>query len=234
MIIDVDQMPKIVFEVYSFLLDNTEVEPIVTREHGGRIKLDHASDRVQMTIKFRLNGRKWSWMGSSLLIDGEKKGLASSWEMYSAIFKDPDNGRRNFVPEGCVKAELPESLPIEDKYAPVHVSSYVKQIQQMASDEIDVWISRTEENNHLITAEHTSGGKIVFVFTDKSFDIRLISSTGYDITQANREYFEGFILEFLGSESRSAQVSFISEGIERTQGFVSNSVQVRQATVFRI
>ena len=79
----------------------------------GKILLTHLGERTKMTIKFRLDGRKWRWEKSHLFIDGKQQPLASGWDMYVAIYKDPDNGRRNFTPEGARKAAIPASQEVE-------------------------------------------------------------------------------------------------------------------------
>jgi len=236
MYLDVDQMPGIVFEYYSGLLDNTEVVPSVSRESGGQILLIHESDRIRMTIRFQLSsGHRWIYKKSTLHIDGEKTQVASTPEMYYAIFKDPDNGRRNFVPKNAQKAVIPKATPIDEGEVPLAISRSLKELRKIVPEDATLSIGCTNENRYLITVTATSGNKVVYEFTNSTLhDIKLVSHTGYDVTSVYDSMGNDFIVEFLGQESRSAQRPSNPAGTEHTSGFASNAVQTRKATVFRI
>jgi len=241
--VSVDELPGVAFEPYSFLLDNTGVEPIVERRGFGHLTLVHSSARVRMTITFKLSsGGKWNWCDSTLHIDGKKTALASSWDMYAAIFKDPDNGRRNFVPKGAKKAVLPESKPVDEQLAPAVVTSSADQLRKlvMPDKKIDIEIRISGASKYLVFATDELGAQIVYVFEAKHTgrweitDVRIVTATGFDVTQHNAAHLESYILDFLGHVSRSTQQSTVPLGREMRAGGVENSVMVRKATVFRV
>lgn len=241
--VSIDDLPGVVYEPYSFLLDNTGVEPVVERSGFGHLTLVHSSDRVRMTITFRLSaGKKWNWTDSTLHIDGQKKPLASSWDMYAAIFKDPDTGRRNFVPKGAKKAQLPETQPVDQQHAPSVVTSSADQLRKlvMPDKKIDIEVRIADASKYLVFATDELGAQIVYLFEAKNTGrweitgITIITPTGYDVTQHNASHLESYILDFLGHVSRSTQQSTVPLGREMRAGGVENSVMVRKATVFRV
>ena len=133
--VSIDDMPDVVHEPYAFLLDKTGSEPIVERSGYGKILLTHLGERTKMTIKFRLDGRKWRWEKSHLFIDGKQQPLASGWDMYVAIYKDPDNGRRNFTPEGARKAAIPASQEVDETYLPTAVAKELDSLRKLTVKE---------------------------------------------------------------------------------------------------
>jgi hypothetical protein len=242
MSVSVEDMPRVVFEPYGFLLDETGVEPVVFRPGPGRMDLVHSSDRVRMVIRFRLSGHTWQWVKSTLHVDGEKKPIAASWPQYAAIFKDPDEGRRNYVPKGARKAVLPEMRLVDERYAPAVVVQCVHEVRALVGSHkvIDVTVSLTQDQSqYAIAAQDEEGGRIVYWFRDdrcgawEPHAVTLISPTGYDITQFHSDRIDDALLEFLGSTSRAAQRTTLPGG-HAVQASVTNSVEVRKATVRRV
>lgn len=240
--VSVEDMPGVVFEPYGFLLDETGVEPVVHRTGVGRIELVHSSDRVRMSIRFRLSGHTWQWVKSTLHVDGEKKPIATSWPQYVAIFKDPDEGRKNHVPKGARKAVLPELREVDEQYAPAVVVQSAREVRSLigAHKAIDVTVLITEDQGrYVVTARDEDGGRIVYFFQDdrcgtwEPHGVMLISPTGYDITRFHSERIDETLLEFLGATSRAAQRT-TSPGGKAVRASVANSVEVRKATVRRV
>lgn len=241
--VDIDYMPGIVHEPYAFLLDKTGVEPIVERNGNGRMILTHLGERTKMTIQFRLNGRKWQWEKSCLWIDGERKPLASGWDMYVSIFKDPDNGRRNFTPEGAKKAKIPASQPVDEEYLPKLIAAELANLRKQSVKETTV-ITPTvvsSANQYLITLEDGEDDrKFIFIFEFnpgggwQMADFILVNALGYDVTRYVGEAgIEQFLNEILGIAGRASQVS-VDPGGSAKQAATTNSVNVRKSTVFRI
>src|SRR4249920_3128440 len=151
--VTIDDMPQIVHEPYAFLLDKTYVEPTVERNGYGKMTLTHLGERTKMTIHFRLSARKWQWEKSRLWIDGERVPLASGWDMYVAIFKDPDNGRRNFTPEGAKKAKVPDSQPVDEQYLPKVIAQELAGLRRQNEKEATTIVPSvvSAANQYLIT-----------------------------------------------------------------------------------
>lgn len=240
--LSIDNMPEVVHEPYAFLLDKTGVEPIVERNGYGKILLTHLGERTKMTIKFRLDGRKWRWEKSHLFIDGEQKPLASGWEMYVAIYKDPDNGRRNFTPEGAKKAKIPASQPVDEKYLPKLIATELANLRKMSQKESTTIVPTvvSSANQYLITLlDGETGQSFVFTFgfetgTWQIVDILLVNANGYDVSQyVGESQIENFLHEIMGIAGRASQVTYNPLGSVQ-QAATTNSVNVRNATVFRI
>lgn len=243
-IVAVENMPDVVHEPYAFLLDKTEVEPTVERNGYGRMLLTHLGERTKMTIAFRLDGRSWRWAESKLYIDGERKPNSGSWDQYVAIYKDPDNGRRNFVPDGAKKAKIPASRPIDEQYAPKQIADTVGQLRKMIGKEtVTVTPTITSDGLYLVTiTDSEDGGSFLYVFenngsgVDKGWTIStvlVVTGSGYDITNMVGPDIEGHLMGLLGAQSRAAQVPTIPGGSVQ-QGAASNATMVRKATVFRV
>lgn len=240
-LVAIEDMPPTVYRPYSYLLDETGVEAVVQRKGFGRMELVHASKRVRMTISFRLRQTKWAWTGSTLTVDGKRVPLATSWDMYVAIFKDPDAGRRSYVPKGAKKAQLPDTKPVDDDRAPTAVLSAIRELRQMVGKGRDITVDLGIENAQryvLSVTNRKDDSKILYFYRPGDGGwviegIRLVSPTGYDITDYHADEIDGYILEFLGVESRGVQRPEKPLGSEQ-KARVSNSVMVRKATVFRI
>lgn len=239
--VPIDDMPDLVHEPYGFLLDNTGVEPVVERSGYGRILLTHFSDRVKMTIQFRLNNRKWQWEQSRLWVDGERTPLATSWEMYVAIFKNPDTGRRDFTPKGARKAKFPVSQPVDEQYLPKAVATEVAGLRKMNRKDVTTVVPTIvpKANQYVITVDGGDGQKFVFVFSLTTgqwqvTDMMLVNASGYDVTAYIGEHqIEGFLHEIMGIVGRATQVTNSPLGAV-SGAATTNSVNVRKSTVFRI
>lgn len=242
--VSIENMPDVVHEPYAFLLDKTGVEPFVERSGYGRMLLTHLGERTKMTIAFRLDGRSWRWAESKLFIDGERKPNAGSWEQYVAVFKDPDNGRRNFVPDGAKKAKIPASREIDEQYAPKQIADTVGQLRKMiGKDTVTVVPTITSDGMYLVTiTDSEDGGSFVYVFKNNGFSpdkgwttesVLVVTGSGYDVTHLVGPDIESHVLNLLGANSRAAQVPTMPGGSVR-QAAVSNSTMVRKASVFRI
>lgn len=240
--LSIDNMPEVVHEPYAFLLDKTGVEPIVERNGYGKILLTHLGERTKMTIKFRLDGRKWRWEKSHLFIDGEQQPLASGWEMYVAIFKDPDNGRRDFVPEGARKAQIPESKEVDEQYLPKAVADELISLRKMVrkAETTATATIVSSANQYLITlVDGETGQSFIFTFGFESgawqvVDMLLVNAKGYDVTRYVGEHqIEQFLHEIMGIAGRASQVTY-NPGGSAQQAATTNSVNVRKSTVFRI
>lgn len=249
--LSIDNMPEVVHEPYAFLLDKTGVEPIVERNGYGKILLTHLGERTKMTIKFRLDGRKWRWEKSHLFIDGKAKPLASGWDMYVSIYKDPDNGRKDFVPKGARKAKLPEMRTVEnEEHLPSAVADCLRGMRSV----------NTKTATTVVKASISLDGKqylLSVVDTDKDGDESTIILTfgfggspsgamewtitgglavnrrGYDVTNYLNCDLNTALMDLLGAQSRAAQVPFVPGGSAQ-QAATTNSVNVRKSTVFRI
>lgn len=242
--VSIDDMPPIVHRPYAFLLDGTDIEPVVERTGYGRIRLVHLGERTRMTIDFRLNRTTWDWHKSSLFVDGKKVPNAANWDMYVAIFKDPDNGRKNFVPEGARKAVLPKVQPVEDEqHLPKYVADELKSLRSASlKDTTSVTaLVNSKKNEYVLTVlDGTNDSKFLFTFgigPDGKWtitDVMLVNSTGYDITaHLTHGEVEEFLHDLLGSIGRKTQVTTVPYGhVHRAA--VSSSVEVRKSTVFRI
>ena len=240
--VSIDDMPDVVHEPYAFLLDQTGVEPVVERSGYGKILLTHLGERTKMTIKFRLDGRKWRWEKSHLFIDGEQKPLASGWEMYVAIFKDPDNGRRNFTPEGARKAQIPDSKPVDEQYLPKVVATELANLRKMSKKETTT-ITPTvvsSANQYLISlVDGETGQSFIFTFgfetgTWQIVDVLLVNASGYDVSHyVGESQIESFLHEIMGIAGRASQVTYNPLGSAQ-QAATTNSVNVRKSTVFRV
>lgn len=238
----IDDMPAIVHEPYAFLLDETGVEPIVEKNGNGRILLTHLGERTKMTIQFRLNGRKWQWVKSCLWVDGERVPLASGWEMYIAIYRDPDNGRLDFTPKGAKKAQIPESQPVDEQYLPKTVAQELASLRKMSEKEATT-ITPTvvsSQNKYLITLhDGETRQKFVLVFEFfmgnwKASDFILVNGVGYDVTHyVGRDGLERFLHEIMGITGRASQATYNPLGSIQ-QAAATNSTMVRKSTVFRI
>lgn len=240
-LVAIEDMPPKVYRPYSYLLDETGVEPVVQRKGFGRMELVHASERVRMTILFRLRQTKWAWISSTLTVDGKRVPLATTWDMYVEIFKDPDAGRRNYVPKGAKKAQVPDTKPVDDERAPMAMLNAVRELRRMVGKGRDIAIDLGIENAQryvLSVTNRKDDSKILCLYRPGDGGwviegIQLISPTGYDITDYHADEIDEYILEFLGAESRGAQRPEKPLGNEQ-KAQVSNSVLVRKATVFRI
>jgi hypothetical protein len=245
--VDIDFMPAIVHEPYAFLLDQTGVEPTVERNGNGRMVLTHLGDRTKMTIHFRLNGRKWQWEKSNLWIDGERKPLASGWEMYVAIYKDPDNGRRNYTPKGARKAVIPASQPVDEQYLPKQVALELESLRKQNQKETTTVVPTvvSSANQYMITmTDGEDGRQFIFVFEFHAgsgpvtgwqlTDYILVNALGYDVTHyVGESGMRAFLDEILGATGRAVQVTYNPGGTTQ-QAATTNSVNVRKSTVFRI
>lgn len=237
----IEDMPEVVHEPYAFLLDKTNVEPFVERNGYGRMLLTHLGERTKMTIQFRLDGRKWRWERSFLWIDGERQPLAAGWDMYISIYKDPDNGRRNHVPEGAKKAKLPVSQPVDEQYLPTAITTSLKSARKAAGGATTVTPTiASSENQYLFTVDNAeSGEKVVITFgydgsTWHVADLMVVNPAGYDISfLVNPDQFEMVVARVLGTANAREASSFVPAG-GPSSGAVSNSVAVRKATVFRV
>lgn len=248
--ISIDNMPEVVHEPYAFLLDKTGVEPIVERVGYGKILLTHLGERTKMTIKFRLDGRKWRWEKSHLFIDGKMKPLASGWDMYVAIYKDPDNGRKDFVPAGARKAKLPETRTVEnEEHLPSTVAECLRAMRTVSTKTTAVSTPSIslDGKQYVLTVTDTdedgdqSSVCLIFGYTGGgtgSMDWTIVGSLavnrrGYDVTGYLNCDLNTYLMDMIGANSRAAQVPFIPQG--GPQGAAAtNSTMVRKSTVFRI
>jgi len=249
-IISIDDMPAAVHEPYVFLLDETEVEPSVERNGYGKILLTHSSDRIRMTIQFRLDG-KWRWEKSRLFIDGERVPNSASWDQYVSIFKDPDNGRKNHVPKGAKKAKLPKSKAVDEQYLPRSISVMVASARKSATkDTVTVTPTISEDGKeYLVTVTDTAvehdGSTIVLFFGfgaaiggEKSMEWSLtgglaVNAMGYDVTHHLEHGLEDHLMGILGAQSRAAQIPHIPGGsVQGASGF--GSADIRKQTVRRV
>lgn len=246
--VSIDEMPGVVHEPYAFLLDETNVEPIVERTGFGRMRLTHLGDRTKMTIDFRLSGRKWRWQESRLFIDGKRVPNADSPEMYVSIYRDPDGGRRNHVPAGARKAEIPESRAVEEAYLPVGVAEAVKAFRRMATKDT-VTVTPTislKGDEYLITAVDTGRDDEVAIvlFYGRQGDgtgslgwapvgALAVNALGYDVTQYLEGGLHATLVRVLGAQGRASQVPHIPNGGPQSAA-TTNSTLVRKATVFRV
>jgi hypothetical protein len=240
--VSIDDMPDVVHEPYAFLLDKTGCEPIVERSGYGKILLTHLGERTKMTIKFRLDGRKWRWEKSHLFIDGKQQPLASGWDMYVAIYKDPDNGRRNFTPEGARKAAIPASQEVDETYLPTAVAKELGSLRKLTVKETTTIVPTvvSEKNQYLITlADGESGQKFVFTFgfeanTWQVVDMLLVNASGYDVTSyVGESQLDAFLSEIMGIAGRASQVTY-NPGGSTQQAAATNSTMVRKSTVIRV
>jgi hypothetical protein len=237
----IDDMPDVVHEPYAFLLDQTGVEATVERSGYGKMMLTHLGERTRMTIKFRLDGRKWRWEKSHLFIDGEQQPLASGWDMYVSIYKDPDNGRRNHVPEGAKKAKIPPSQTVDEQYLPKAIAASVKNARRAAGDASTVTPTIVPGlNQYLVTVNNEGSGETVVIFfepddsTWQVADLMVINPAGYDISfQIDPDQMETVVARVLGTANAREATSFVPSG-GPVAGAVSNSTMVRKASVFRI
>lgn len=240
--VSIDDMPDVVHTPYSFLLDETGVEPTVERIGYGKMLLTHTGPRTKMTIQFRLD-KKWRWEKSRLFIDGKAVPLAKGWEMYVAIFKDPDNGRHSFIPKGAKKAVVPESQPVDEKYLPNVVAKELASLRK-ASENEKTEIAATvisKANQYMITLRDTDSGKafsLTFGFEVGRWtlvDIMLINAMGYDVSRYVSEgEVDEFLHELMGITGRDSQVSYASSMQAHDVAGASNSVMARRASVYRI
>lgn len=240
--VSIDDMPDVVHEPYAFLLDHTGVEPSVERSGYGKILLTHLGERTKMTIQFRLESRKWRWEQSRLWIDGERKPLATGWEMYVAIYKDPDNGRRTYTPKGARKAMIPESKPVDEQHLPRAVSFELESLRKTTVKRETTIVPTivSSRNQYLITlTDGETGQKFIFTFglemnTWQIVDMLLVNMNGYDVTQyIGESQIENFLHEIMGITGRASQVTY-NPGGSAQQAATTNSVNVRKSTVFRV
>lgn len=237
-----ENMPPIVYDAYAFLLDNTDTVPVVERQGTGRIRLVHQSDRVRMTISFQHASRRWVWKKSTLHVDGAPQPLATSWEMYVAIFKDPDNGRETYVPEGAKKAQIPVSRDVDEQHTPQAIQSVANQLRKLSNPETveQIRVSIAGSREYLLTVRNKTGKQIVLFFDSgpgnswRIVQMMIVSPTGHDVTGFESGFVDDVLLEMLGAQSRNAQVSALPSAMRSTDNVPTNSVQVRKTTVFRI
>lgn len=245
-IVDIADMPEIVREVYSYLLDSTEVEPTVERNGYGRMLLTHQSDRVHLAVAFRLNGRAWASGDMKLHIDGQPCTTVAEWDMYVSVFRDPDHGRRNHVPDGTKKAVIPASRPVEnEEHLPTILT---KCLARLRAPKMAYAISSAttsialDQSKYLLTMEgHDPDGFTtiaVFGRADGAADwlfseLIVVNPMGYDVTKTLAPSLTASLKGLLGADSRLNQVSLIPGG--RTQGAAAtNSTMVRKASVVRV
>lgn len=248
--VSIDVMPAVVWELYEFLLDETEVSPSVNRNGHRKIILTHQNDRVRVVVNFHNPGWRWSWKSSLLFIDGRRESIASSPDHYVAIFNDPDEGRYGYTPEGSKKTKLPDMKEVSEgqlPYAPHLVSSMAKNLKSGVTDknaEVKVYIAE-KSNRYIISVENPEKGDVYQIIGKGGapgskgggwglVDIILTNTRGYDVTKENAHRIEEILRDLLGADSRKNQKPYIPEGSTRSQAGMSNSVAVRKATVFRV
>lgn len=242
--IDIDVMPKSVWNLYQEILDLTEVAPTVHKDGYGKILMVHGNERVQVSVSFRNPGWRWQWKSSTLTIDGEKVQIATSPEHYAAIFSDPDNGRYGYTPKGARKAKIPQMRLLDEeqiKHAPFFVTSTAKHITAAITDsdaEVKVHIAE-KANEYIITVGNPKKGTVYQCLGRVGerwtmVDLFIVNIHGYDVSNEHAHGTESFLMDILGAESRNNQQSYIPEGSARSQSGMSNSVAVRKSTVFRI
>jgi hypothetical protein len=210
--VSLDDMPRAVYEPYALLLDGTGVAPTVERSGYGRMLLTHLGQRTRMTIQFRLNGRKWHWGQSHLFIDGKPAPLAQGADAYIAIYRDPDNGRQNHIPEGAEKFDPPKTESVDRRDLPASVTREIRGLWGFAENAGSITVRAeitVERDRYLVSVEPVAGGpKIVYVFTPKGPDwllaeVGLVNAAGYDVGRfLNDGETEGFLREALGVTDR--------------------------------
>lgn len=235
-----DVMPAMVRAAHDFLREHTDTEPRVRHQGYGCIQLTHTSDRIQMTMTFRLKGRKWIGVGSTLVIDGKKEPIAASWGQYAAIFQDPDHGRHNYTPPDARKADLPATHPVAEQDVPTTVVSAANQLRKAITTEgTYVTIEATDDERYLVCARREDEARqFVFIFgcVDEDWQLQgrvAVNNLGYDVTHLYADGLEKEILDFLGAQSRGNQRTFHPGGSTQ-QAASTNSVNVRKSTVFRV
>lgn len=242
--VDIDVMPKVVWDLYKEILDLTEVAPTVNRSGFGKITLSHQSDRVRVLVFFHNPGWKWNWKDSTLFIDGEKVQIATSPEHYASIFKNPDRGRYEHTPDGAKKANLPVMRILDDeqvKHAPTAVSQSFRDIKSRVNDDetcVNLHISE-ESNAYIITLENARKLSVYAKFEIVGgkwapSDVTMVNPLGYDVSDTYEGASGRIIADILGDMSRESQRSYTNPGKTQGQAGMSNSVSVKKATVFRV
>lgn len=80
-------IPEIARNMAADLVRDTGVAPTVRKYVSGYL-LEHESDHVRLTIRYKQRSRKWAWAGSTLTIKGERQQiLAHGYDDYVKIFK---------------------------------------------------------------------------------------------------------------------------------------------------
>lgn len=100
---------------------------------GRRWLLTHRNDRVTMTLLCRPAKRgRYTWLNSTLTVDGEPRQVADSYEDFVRIFNDPDET----PPERPIPEPLPACDP--DNLPPMVASTYRRLAESLAGDRITV------------------------------------------------------------------------------------------------
>lgn len=241
--VSIDDMPSIVGEVYDYLLDKTEVEPLVERSGYGRMLLVHRNDRVTLRVAFRLTGRTWSQAECKIFVDNERVKDNTDWPMYIAIFKDPDNGRLDFTPEGAKKAKIPASREADEKHLPASVATILRNFRKAKTkDPVKAGAEITLDQSRYLLRVHSpeDEGTIILLFKADATsgawlidELMMINRKGYDITESMNGPLKSQIMAMAGANSRASQVAFVPGG-QRQGAAVTNSIEVRKATVVRV
>lgn len=122
-------LPPMIREMVDRLTRDTDVEPTLTRHVNG-ILLQHSSEHVYLTVRYRLTRKGWGWANSTLTIDGKKQTLlAHDYDDYVQIFK---LGHRRGLEDFAQVVELPSFPLADEKDAPLAVLRELAQHRQNA------------------------------------------------------------------------------------------------------
>jgi hypothetical protein len=242
--VPIENFPPAVWGMYSSLVDETGVEPLVHRNGFGRIVVSHGNDRVRAIVTYKLVGGKWSWHSSTLTIDGRKVPIAQGGpSQYAEILKDPDYGRHRWTPKKAKKAKLPNMREIPEEqmeYIPQDAADFFKGLRgKLVDPDASVTVHMSENSEYIVRVHHPKKLSVYFFlsahvgrwYLDRQVTV---NSTGYDVSSWHDNSLDDLIDELLGTISREAQRSYLPQRREHAQAGMSNSVSVRKSTVFRI
>lgn len=247
--VNIDVLPPVVWNLWTDLLDKTEIEPQVRRVGYGHLLVTHGNERVTVRVHFKNKGRtpKWTGHSSDLHIDGKKVPRAHDVDHYVAILKDPDYGRHSWAPEGARKARIPGGRPVENEdLLPALVADHLKAMRgqigtgpgELAECEITV---RSADNSQYVLSMNAGERKSSFFIVYQAngdawtvIDLRFVNSLGYDVTLTYENGIDDFFYQLMGDESRKVQVPTTPQQRTTQTVGLSNSVSVRKASVFRI
>lgn len=239
-----EDMPSIVANRYANLLDKSETEPTVERNGYGRMILTHQNTRVRLTISYRLNGRTWAEGELKILVDGSLFDGIEDIDRYVAIFADPDNGERDYIPKGSKKAKLPEFRPADEQHLPSVVARIFNKLRKAtvgtASLSVEALIA-LDQSRYLIRIDIPGDGSSIYVIfrfdTTKDTWIldsfKAVSFKGYDVTEAMSGPLKTQLMSLAGANSRANQIASVPGG-QRRGAAVTNSTEVRKSTVVRV
>lgn len=109
-------IPEVARMMAADLTRDTGVKAIVRKYVTGYL-LEHASEDVRLTVRYKIRKGKWSWAGSTLTVKGERQQLlAHGYDDYVQIFKQGHRDKMIIADSPVI--EQPVYEPADEEDAP--------------------------------------------------------------------------------------------------------------------